>query len=88
MFTAEPVILIGEGEYNLNVLNEIKVTDSYLGLDSDIIRCQNKEYLHNCTTRQYINTLLGQCGCLPFNIRRSDEVSYDIVLLCLSLILF
>ena len=74
MFNAEPVKLIGEGEYNLNVLNEIKVTDSYLGLDSDIIRCQNKEYLHNCTTRQYINTLLDQCGCLPFNIRRSDEV--------------
>ena len=73
--------LIGEGEYNLNVLNEIAVTDSYLGLDSNIRKCQNVESLHNCTTRQYINTLKLQCGCLPFNIRQSEEVNkatYDI----------
>ena len=32
----EPVILDGEGEYNLNNLMEIAVTDSYLGLDQKI----------------------------------------------------
>ena len=59
---AEPVNLIGEGEYNLNALKEIKVTDSYLGMrmDQDIKDCQNKEPFFNCTTRKYINTFLGE----------------------------
>ena len=29
----EPVQLIGEGEYNVNDLKEIKVTEAYLGLE-------------------------------------------------------
>ena len=52
----EPVKLIGQGEYNLNALKKIEVTDSYLGLDQDIRGCQNKEPLLNCTTEQYVNT--------------------------------
>ena len=66
---AEAVELIGEGEYNLNSLKEITVTESYLGLDQDVRKCQNDEPLNNCTTRQYLDTFLGKCGCLPFNIR-------------------
>ena len=58
--------LIGEGEYNLNALTSIEVTDSYLGLDENVIKCQKEEPLQNCTTRRYRDTLLGQCGCLPF----------------------
>ena len=65
----EPVKLIGEGEYNLNVLKESIATDSYLGLDQNIRKCQNEESLYNCTTRKYIDTLLDQCGCLPLNIK-------------------
>ena len=66
---------IGEGEYNLNDLKEIIVTDSYLGLDENVSRgCQNVEPLNNCTTRLYMDTLLRDCGCLPFNIRLSDKV--------------
>ena len=65
----EPVKLIGEGEYNLNVLKESIATDSYLGLDQNIRKCQNEESLYNCTTRKYIDSLLDQCGCLPLNIK-------------------
>ena len=65
---------IGEGEYNLNDLKEIIVTDSYLGLDENVRGCQNGETLNNCTTRFYMDTLLRDCGCLPFNIRLSDKV--------------
>ena len=62
------VKLIGEGEYNLDALKEIKVTDSYLGLDENVRGCQNKESLDNCKTKHYIETLLQKCGCLPFSI--------------------
>ena len=66
----EHVELIGEGEYNFNVLTEVEVTESYLGLDEESRGCQNTEPLHNCTTRQYKDTILQQCGCLPLSIIR------------------
>ena len=71
---AELVKLIGEGEYNLDALKEIKVTDSYLGLDQDVRGCQNEESLNNCKTKHYLKTLLEECDCLPFNIRQSEKV--------------
>ena len=70
----EEVKLIGEGEYNLNALKEVKATDSFLGLDQEVRGCQNEESLHNCSTRKHIKNLIEQCGCLPFNIRMSDKV--------------
>ena len=70
---SEPVVLIGEGMYNLDSLKEIKATDSYLGMDKDIIECQNKEPYFNCTTRQTIDTYLKSCGCLPFAMQLSTK---------------
>ena len=67
--------LLGEGEYNLDEAGVIAVTDSFLGLSQDVTECQNDEPLYNCTTRFYRNSLLMQCGCLPFNIRLSDKVN-------------
>ena len=71
---AEEVKLIGEGEYNFNVLKQIRVTESYLGLDQDVRGCQNDEPYDNCTTRHYLNTMLGECGCISFNTRRYKKV--------------
>ena len=73
---SDPVVMIGGGEYNLNDIKDIKTTESYLGLDQDTRECQNKEHHYNCTTRQYVDTILGQCGCLPLSIKLSNEVSY------------
>ena len=70
----EPVKLLGQGEYNMDAVEEIKVTDSFLGLSQGIRNCQNVEPLYNCTTRYYKETVLKQCGCIPFNIRLSDKV--------------
>ena len=70
----EPVKLIGEGEYNMEVLKEILVTDSYLGMNKDIINCQNKEPFFNCTTRKYMDEYIKSCGCVPSNIRLTEEV--------------
>ena len=66
--------MVGEGEYNLDGFRQIKVTDSYLGLDADIRGCQNETLLHDCTTTKYLDTLLEECGCLPMNLRTSNEV--------------
>ena len=70
-----PLKLVREGEYNLNEIKEIQATDSFLGLHEAVRGCQFVEPYHNCTTRHYKNTLLEKCGCLPFNIRVSDNVN-------------
>ena len=67
-------MLIGEGEYNLNALKEIKATDSYVGLGKDVTECQNEESSFSCSTRQTIDAFQNECGCLPFAIRVSTEV--------------
>ena len=69
----EPVKLIGEGDYNLNDLKEIDVTEEYLGLDENVRGCQNQESFHNCTTRHHIDALIKECGCVPFNIKLSSN---------------
>ena len=76
--TLEPVELIGEGEYNLNALKEIEVTDSYLGLDQKDRGCQNEESQINCKSRLYINHLTDKCGCLPFSMKLFHKVSEKI----------
>ena len=65
----EPVTLVGEGRFNLNVLKHIEVTDSYLDMAKDAKHCQNNEDIDICTTRQYLKAFQKQCGCVPFNIR-------------------
>ena len=71
-----PVTLIGEGEYNLNILKEIKVTESFLGLDKDTRKCQNEEPILNCTSRHYTESILKKCGCIPANMRLSNKVKF------------
>ena len=65
---SEPVKLIGEGRFNLNVMKSIKVTDSYLDMDNDMKDCQNGEDLDICTTRQHTEAFVAKCGCIPFRI--------------------
>ena len=70
----EPVKLVGPGEYNINVLKQVEVSESYLGLPYHVTGCQSKESLYNCTTKKYKEVYLQQCGCLPFTIIKSDKV--------------
>ena len=61
-------------QYNINVVKDVKVTDSYLELDKSVRGCQNEESYEDCTTSYYIKTLLENCKCLPFNIRLHNKV--------------
>ena len=74
MITTEPIVLSGEGEYKLYDIKEVKVTDSYLQLHQEDKKCQNDEPFLNCTTKHYIENILGKCGCLPFNLKYHDKV--------------
>ena len=66
--------LSGEGEYNLNILKEIEVTDSFYELDNKVRKCQSYEgndTYDNCTTRYLMEQMRLKCGCLPFAIMNS-----------------
>ena len=68
----EPVRLHGQGEFNLDALKELKVTDSFLGMDENVRKCQYLEPLNNCTTRELIGKMIKECDCLPFNINKGQ----------------
>ena len=65
--------MYGEGEYNLNDLKVVEGTDSFLAMDQDVKGCQNVEALDGCSTKYYRETVVQQCKCIPFNIRKADE---------------
>ena len=67
---------MGEGKFNLNALKEIKVTESYIGLDESVKDCQTEEAIEDCETRNYINAVLHQCECLPLSIRINTKVHF------------
>ena len=68
-------MLFGEGEYNLDVLKEIVVSSSYMGLNQNIRKCQSEETFYDCTTKHYRYDILRHCGCLPSNARLNDKVN-------------
>ena len=73
-YLLDPVRLFGEGQYNLHSMKEIKVTDSFLSLDSDARNCQNVETYNDCNTRLHLENVWQKCGCLPLSLRLSGQV--------------
>ena len=63
-----PVVLNGEGNYNLDEVKQIVVTESFLGLDENTRGCQDRYSIENCTTMSYLQRVMDQCGCLPYNL--------------------
>ena len=74
------MVLYGEGEYNLNILKEIKVTDSFIGLSQDVRACQLEEHIVDCETRNYLEHSKSVCGCLPFPVRTKNQVDCYLIL--------
>ena len=60
----------------MNVVKEVRVTDSFLGLEKETRGCQTDESYENCTTNAFVEKSLELCGCLPFNIRQTEKVYF------------
>ena len=70
----DPVTLAGEGEYDLNILKEIEVTDSFYDLDDEERKCQSykgNDTYDSCTSRFFMEQMRLKCRCLPFAIMNS-----------------
>ena len=72
--------LPGEGHFNLNILKEITAKDSFLELDSDVIKFKTYEVedsYDNCTTRYISEQMMQICKCLPFAIINNGAINGD-----------
>lgn len=67
-------MLPGEGQYNLNSLKEIEATVSFFTLDQDVRGCQNREPFIECQTREYLDKIFDQYGCLPYTLSSNKKV--------------
>ena len=72
----EPLIIRGEGEYNLNIVKEEKGTDSFLAMSSDVTKCQEIIEYQDCTTKVYEDEMKKNCQCLPFHLRMTKFVKF------------
>ena len=68
--------LSGAGEYNLDILKEIEVTNSFDELDTEVKNCRsyksNGSY-DSCTTGYFHGQMLLNCGCIPYAISNSTN---------------
>ena len=77
--------LKGEGEYNLNILKEIEVTDSFYELDNKVRKCRSYEgndTYDNCTTQYFMEQMKLKCKCLPYAIMNGSVINEKVCRKC------
>ena len=67
--------LYGEGNYAINDVYEVQVTDDYLGLNRGCHPSQNRA---DCETAKYLENIESQCNCTPITYKSffGNEVSF------------
>ena len=67
--------MFGEGEYNI-VLENVNVTESYLGLKEEVRNCrESEEDYQQCVTQNYVQRVKDECQCLPLSMSLDKNVS-------------
>ena len=45
-----------------------------MGLHQDVIACQNEESFNDCLTKEYLEKIVVNCGCLPLSVKNFSKV--------------
>ena len=53
----------------------MKVTESFMGLSLGLKQCQNKVAYLDCKTEAYLNALMDNCKCLPFDLKYYNDTN-------------
>ena len=61
--------MFGEGNYAITDIQQVKVTEEFLGLDDATRSCHRNSELEQCETNKYLEKAKLQCGCIPDNLR-------------------
>ena len=64
---SDPILLKGEGSYNINILKQIKVTKSFYTLNQEDRGCQGDKSIDDCLTREHLKYIKEKCGCLTLD---------------------
>lgn len=62
----------------MNVVKEIRVTESFIGLSLGVKQCQNEEAYSDCETKAYLSALIDNCKCLPFDLKYFNDSNIPI----------
>ena len=65
--------MYGGGNYILSAVKEIKGTEIFLDMNDDKKGCQNRETLEECTSKQGLNLIISQCGCIPYKLANFSQ---------------
>ena len=66
MFHLDRVIFLGEGNYGVRDVKQVKVTESYLGLGPN---CQTGQNKADCIIWRHLERILATCHCAPFSLK-------------------
>ena len=65
-----PLKLFGEGNYAITDIQDVSVSEEFLGLDTDTRGCHRNSELEECETKTYREKMKDECGCIPDNLMR------------------
>ena len=66
MFHLDRVAFLGEGNYGVRDVKQVKVTESYLGLGPN---CQTGQNKADCIIWRHLERILATCHCAPFSLK-------------------
>ena len=75
LLSTVPQKLFYNWKYNLNVVKEIKLTDSLSSIQQN---CSMEETIHQCRSKEYMEMLKKKCNCVPFSLRISNKVMIQV----------
>ena len=67
--------LLGEGNFRLGDVKEVKITEDFASLDETIKECQTETSFEDCVTQISLETLVNTCDCIPYSLKNysNDE---------------
>lgn len=76
------MILYGNFEYNLNVVNKEDTTELFDGLNENVKNCQDGIPFSECKTNDLLENVVEKCGCLPFEVILGQRNRFNITRVC------
>ena len=81
MYSSEPIVLYGEGNYAMTGVKYISVSEEFLHLDQHARNCQSQS-LEECRNKEYQDQVISQCDCLPLSLKHLTNITVTNLLTC------
>ena len=65
--------LLGEGNFRLGDVKEVKITEDFASLDETTKGCQTETSFEDCVTNISLGTLVNTCNCIPYSLKNYSD---------------